>query len=312
MSAGPHAPKRPTSEELSDGVTRLLAEADAALSSSRWAIRNTGSEHVLHRLYDAAALRHCCLLLKEIEQSAQAGQDMTVRLTGRAFVEAWLVAVYLHFGGYDALTRIIQDTRKQTEATAKGLKDFNQQLARDKAKALADLAKVQKTNAGISKWNESHPKQPPKPLLDEPHIPQLAPIHIDLSGRIADFTGFTAQDLPLSDVVAALTKLGPEKGFAKETFAPIYLLYRMLSASATHPTVHIYDSYFRHSYFVRTAPEPDSPLSSMSTLITALYSTALLTGWVLSDPEHPAPVANQIRDLLQPDPTGQSGWAPGQ
>jgi hypothetical protein len=123
MTAGPW----PTYNELSEAVARLLAEADAALSSNRWAIRNIGSEHVRHRLYDAAALRHCCLLLKEIEQAVRAGQEMTVRLVGRAFVEAWVTAVYLHFGGYDALARIVQDTRKQTETTDRELKTFNQQ-----------------------------------------------------------------------------------------------------------------------------------------------------------------------------------------
>jgi hypothetical protein len=296
MTAGPW----PTYNDLSDAVARLLAEADAALSSNRWAIRNTGSEHVRHRLYDAAALRHCCLLLKEIEQAVRAGQEMTVRLAGRAFVEAWVTAVYLHFGGYDALTRIVQDTRKQTETTDRELKAFNQQLAKDKAKAQAKLAKVQKMNAGITKWNQSHPEQPTKPLLEEPHIPQLASVDIDLSDRIADFSEFQARGLPFSEVVAALTKLGPEKGFANETFAPIYLIYRMLSAGGTHPTIHVYDSYFRPSYFVSTAPEPDSPPTRMSTLITALYAVALLIGWVLSEPGHSTPVASQLRDQLQP------------
>jgi hypothetical protein len=119
MTAGPWR----TYNDLSKDVARLLAEADAALSSNRWAIRNTGAKHVFHRLYDAAALRHCCLLLKEIEQSVRAGQDMTVRLAGRALVEAWITAVYLHFGGYDALIKIVQDTLK-TPFTARLAPDW--------------------------------------------------------------------------------------------------------------------------------------------------------------------------------------------
>lgn len=307
MTAGPWL----TYNDLSEDVARLLDEVDAALSSNRWAIRNTGSEHVRHRLYDAAALRHCCLLLKEVEQSVRAGQEMTVRITGRAFIEAWVTAVYLHFGGYEALTRIVQDTLKQTETTDKELQRFNQQLAKDKAKAEARLAKVRKDNAGISKWNDTHPDQPPKSLLEEPHIPQLVPADIDLSDRIADFPDLTPRDLRFSEVVEKLTKLGPEKGFANETFAPIYLIYRMLSGVGTHPTIHVYDSYFRPSYFVSTAPEPNRPATSMYTLTTALYAAALLTGWVLSKPGHPTPVANRLRDHLEPDLTDQSGWAPG-
>lgn len=306
MTAGPW----PTYNDLSEDVARLLAEADTALSSNRWAILNTRSEHVLHRLYAAAAVRHCCLLLKEIEQSVRIGQDMTVRLAGRALLEAWIAAVYLHFGGYDALTKIIQDTRRETEKLDNEIKAFNQQLAKAKAEAPAKLAKIQKANAGITSWNENHPGKTPKPLLEEPHVPQLAPIKIDLSSRIAHFSDFPSRDLPVSEMVAALTKLGREKGFAKETFAPIYLLYRMLSTGGTHTNIHIYDSYFRYGYFTTTAPEPDTPPRSLSTLITSVYSVALLTEWVLSDPHQPTPVASRLRDLLQPDPTGRSGWAP--
>ncbi len=53
-----------------------------------------------------------------------------------------------------------KDTLEQTGATDKELKAFDQQVANDKAKARARLAKVQKINAGISKWHDSHPEQP--------------------------------------------------------------------------------------------------------------------------------------------------------
>lgn len=88
---------------------------------------------------------------------------MTVRITGRTFIEAWATAVYLYFGGYDALAWIVQDTLEQTRTTDAELKAFNQRLAKDKARAQARLAKVQKVNARISKWNDSHPEQPPQP-----------------------------------------------------------------------------------------------------------------------------------------------------
>lgn len=52
----------------------------------------------LHRYYDAAALRHCCQLLKDIEISSAARQEMAVRILGCVFLEAWLAAVYIHFG----------------------------------------------------------------------------------------------------------------------------------------------------------------------------------------------------------------------
>lgn len=307
MTAGPWR----TYNDLSEDVARLLAEADAALSSNRWAIRNTGSKDVFHRLYDAAALRHCCLLLKEIEQSVRSGARPD-RPPGRARPRGGVD--YSRLPPLRRLRRPRQDRPGHPQGnrnTGKELKAFDRQLAKAKAEAQAKLAKVQKTNAAITRWNQNHPDQPPKPLLDEPHIPQLAPTGIDLSGRVADFSRFTARGLPVNEMVAALTKLGPEKGFANEDFAPIYLLYRMLSTGGAHANIHIYESYFRHSYFITTAPEPDSPPIRIWTLTTALYSVALLTRWALSEPDHPTPVANLLRDLLQPDPTGRSGWAPG-
>ena len=67
---------------------------------------------------------------------------------------------HLYFGGYDALTRIVQDTLEQARTIGKELKALDRQVAKDKAKAQARLAKVQKINAGISTWNDSHPEQP--------------------------------------------------------------------------------------------------------------------------------------------------------
>ncbi|HEX9539819.1 MAG TPA: hypothetical protein VGA04_16805 [Streptosporangiaceae bacterium] len=80
-------PTKSTSEELSDGAQRLLAEVDAALNGSAFAILNNQTRGTLHRYYDAAALRHCCQLLKDIELSTEAGQEMTVRILARAFIE---------------------------------------------------------------------------------------------------------------------------------------------------------------------------------------------------------------------------------
>jgi hypothetical protein len=67
---------------------------------------------------------------------------------------------------------------------------------------------------------------------------------VDLSARIADFGGCEARPLPVSDLVDLLTKLGKEKGFGHGSFRPVYLIYRVLSAIGTHPTLNILDSYF--------------------------------------------------------------------
>jgi hypothetical protein len=307
----PAAQPEPTAEEVAESVVGLLAEVDAALSSSRWTFLDTGSDGVKHRLYDGAALRHCCLLLEQIAQCVAADQDLAVHILGRAHLEAWLFAMYLHFGRHDALTRIAQDTLKGLEASEHANKEFNERLARAKKKAEQSLAKVIETNAGISQWNKDHPDRPPKPLLDEPHVPALRPTGLDLSDRITDFVGLHARVLPVSEVVDKLTKLGEEKGFARDEFAPLYLIYRMLSSGAAHPTLNVYDSYFVPSgSFVHIAPRPVTESAMLPTLITALYSTAYLAGWVLGDAGWPAPVAQKVRIRFEPDPSGQASWAP--
>ena len=62
-------PAPPTSDELADGAIRLLAEAHAALSGPQFAVLNVRTPGTPYRYY-AAAARHCCLLLLEIEQAA--------------------------------------------------------------------------------------------------------------------------------------------------------------------------------------------------------------------------------------------------
>ena len=304
-------PSEPSAEEIAESVAGLLAEVDTALSSDRWAFLDTGSDNVKYQLYEAAALRHCCLLLEQIAQAVAANQDLSVRILGRAHLEAWLYAMYLHFGKNDALTRMAQDTVRGLEASDQANKQFDERLAKEKKKAKNRLSKVLKANAGISHWNADHPDQPPKPLLEEPHVPRLRPTGIDLRDRIADFNGVKGQALPVSEVVDALTKLGAQRGFAKESFTPLYLIYRVVSASSVHPTLNVLDSYFtRPGSFVHVARRPVHESTMLSTLITALYSTAYLAGWVLGDADWPAPVAYQVRTRFEPDPSGQASWAP--
>ena len=302
----------PTSDELADGAVRLLAEAHAALSSDHFAISDTAPDMV-YRYYHAAAVRHCCLLLTEIEQSAAARQEMTVRILGRVFIEAWLTSLYLHFGGHDALLRLEQDTVHQVELTDRDLKDFDARLARAKEKAAAKADKVSKANTGITGWNAANPDLPGKPLIPEPRIPQLTPTGIDISKRLTeDLAGITARSLPLTEIIDRLTELGPEKGFAQETFRPVYILYRMLSAGAVHANINVYDAYYQPGPPDMAAPIPVNGESLiMNTRITALYSTAFLLGWVCLGAGITAPVAVELRKRLEPDPTSHVGWAPG-
>ena len=223
----PQAP--PSSAQVAQGVIDLLGEVDEAFSSDKWAILDSGRQHSTWLLYDGAALRHCCRLLYEIEVAAAAGLELSVRMLGRAHMEAWLVALYIHFGGYEALLKVAQDARHSLEGIEFEARQFDEWLAAEKIAARKSGTKVAKTNGGIAQWNEKNPDVPPKPLLDEPYMPQLSSTGLDLSSLIDGFGPHEAQGLSMSEIVDTLTKWGPEKGFSRESFRPIYLIYRTLS-----------------------------------------------------------------------------------
>lgn len=171
---------------------------------------------------------------------------------------------------------------------------------------------IDAANAGITIWNERHPEEAPKAVLGEPFISRQPKAGIDLTTRIADFEGLQEQGLSLSEVTDALTKLGPERGFARENFAQLYLHYRLISSASVHPTLHLYDSYFEppRGCFVHTTARLTGESVIVVTWGTALYATALYAGWVLRDADQSAPVADEIRARLEPDPDA-AGWSPG-
>jgi hypothetical protein len=147
----------PTSEQVAQGVIDLLGEVDEAFNSDRWAILDSRRQHATWLLYDGAALRHCCRLLYEIEVAATAGLELSVRMLGRAHMEAWLVALYIHFGGYEALLRVAQDARHSLEGIELEARQFDAWLAAEKTAARKSGRKVAKTNGGIAQWNEKNP-----------------------------------------------------------------------------------------------------------------------------------------------------------
>jgi hypothetical protein len=185
----------PSSAQVGQGVIDLLGEVDEAFSSDRWAILDSGRQHATWLLYDGAALRHCCRLLYEIEVAAAAGLELLVRMLGRAHMEAWLVALYVHFGGYEALLKVAQDARHSLEGIELEARQFDEWLAAERTAARKSGRKVAKTNGGIAQWNEKNPDVPPKPLLDEPYVPQLSSTGLDLSSLIEGFGPHEAQGL---------------------------------------------------------------------------------------------------------------------
>jgi len=301
----------PMDAELADGSRRLLDEVDSALRGSAFAIINHQTRGTILRYYDAAALRHCCLLLKDIETCSAAGQEMTVRILGRVFMEAWFTALYIHFGGYDAFEQIAQSTVYHVALVDRALKNFDAQIRHTKKRAKEKDKAASRTNAGKTRWNQANPSQPPKQLLDKPYIPTLNPTGIDVSRRInQDLKGVEPKALPVEEITQRLTKLGPAKGFAQETFEPLYLWYRIFSAGSLHATLNVYDAYYQPGHFDRAAAEPTDASLMPQVRITALYCTAFLVGSVLPDAGIAAPVAIELRSRYEPDPSHAS-WTPG-
>jgi hypothetical protein len=300
------------SEQLSDGVVRLLAEVDDAFAANQWAVLDRGSEHVTWLLYDGAALRHCCRLLYEMDIAAAAGLEFAVRLLARAHLEAWLAGLYIHYGGFEAVERVAQDTRYSLEGTNNEASQFDQWLTAEHRSARRRARNVEKANEQIAQWNKTNPERPAKTLLNQPHVPQLQPTGLDLSERIAAFGEYEARALPVSEIVDALTKLALEKGFGLESFRPLYLIYRVLSTIGAHASLNILEAYLmpgESGRFIRIAPQPTNGSMIDSARITALHSTAFLARAVLGEQGTPTPVADEIEAWLRPDPSGRSAWA---
>jgi len=299
----------PTPELVRDGVARLWDEVDSALSSARWEFKRGGGDHTTWLLYDAAALRHCCLLLFEIQRAADAELELAVRTLWRNHTESWLVAMYIHFGGYPAFQRIAQDSRRNFEALEHDREGFLQKLAADKKAAQASASKVKQINKSKTKWNSANPKGPRKQLRPVPHVPQLVPRDPGLNNIIDLYGALDPQAISVSEIVDTLTKLGPEKGFSRESLRPIYHIYRMQSATGPHPTLTVLDSYFGPGETWRTVPALVTPAVRGFALPGVLQATAFLASRVLGDQGSPTPVADGLHLWLAPEPDGGAPWA---
>ncbi|MFI6690053.1 hypothetical protein [Streptomyces sp. NPDC050485] len=300
-----------TADDVSALVPLLLAEVKQAFDSSHWALVNSGTERVKWRVYAGAALSHCCRLLAEMEAAGRAQQEMAVRLLGRAHLEAWVVCLYIHLGEYSALERLGQAEVRHLDGLQQEADTIDVKLAADRKEARRRRKKVEKANAGIARWNEANPTEVAKSLHELPHVPQLKPINIGLSQVIAEFGSLTAQKLPVSEMVDTLTKWGPARGFAEESFRSLYFYYRLLSGLGAHATMAVLDQYVptgASDSFVKVKASPS--LGTTADLpCMALYATAYAAEYVLSAQGCDTPVADRIEatlSALYPDPAGRS------
>jgi hypothetical protein len=75
-------------------------EVDQAFAQDNWMF--LGTREVLPKPYAGAALRHCNVLLREMDEARVEGREATVPVLARAHWETWLVGMYLVCAGEEA------------------------------------------------------------------------------------------------------------------------------------------------------------------------------------------------------------------
>jgi hypothetical protein len=82
-----------------------------------------------------------------MDLAARSGQEFSVRLLQRAHIEAWLTGLYIHYGGFAAVTRVAQDTLHHLQAAGNEAAAIDQWLAGE-VKWLEDRGWLRRTAAG--------------------------------------------------------------------------------------------------------------------------------------------------------------------
>ncbi len=303
-----------TTQELIGLGENLISEISGELSSNRWAIWNGGSKNQKYLIYSAASLRNCAKLLEELLAAATDSREMTLRIVGRAHIEAFIYSLYLHQGGYEALLRIMANAKSLNIRLANDLEEWNQWLTSERSRTKKRLRRIRKHNENLKLRNQILDESHQLHLVDEPHLPRANFAQIDLDVIRESPKDVNPQVLSVIDVIHLLSGLGATKGFSKESFIPIYHVYRVLSSVGPHPTPYVFDAYIMSQFdaaFIRTVSSPKPPSSVNQTLVNALFSTALLSEWILNADEEHAPVSRAIRQSLEPDAGDLKGWTPG-
>ena len=301
---------------MSAVATALWDEIDSALRTDAWAVLDYGSDASIHRFYIAAALRHCAALMLELDHAISAGLTFLVRSAQRAHLEAFLYALYLHFGGVTALDRLIADARKEVRTTRRAVIQFNRGLAASKRRASKRFAETEATNVEIRQWNDEHPDNQPRPEKPLPHVPVLPPVPHDvrrnLRARERLFATNEPKRLSVQQVVDSLTKLTLTTGIGRESFEPLYLMYRILSSIGPHPGIIVYDSYAAktspHSAFIRAIQTPRSDDLTSNFSGSSIWATAMLACHVLGSAGCKTPVADATVQAVEASLARDGEW----
>lgn len=150
----------------------LLAEIDAILSSNAWVIYDQGEVSTKVKAYGAASLRHSARLTREIMDAVSQNQELTLRILGRAQIEALLFGLYVHYGGAYALGKMAGDLRQANETLIDEFRRWNRWLVRERFRTLRLTRRLEKQNAKIYMKNLVAGVEKQIPLRELPYVPR--------------------------------------------------------------------------------------------------------------------------------------------
>jgi hypothetical protein len=277
---------------------------------------NDGRDTSVHKAYTACALANCSNLLAELTKAMIDGQEMTVRTMSRVQTEAFLIGAYVTFGGMEALRELHRASKSEDVTLRNELDRFNKFIKLLSKKARARRRKVRKANANLFVAIERGDKALAAKLLAEPPEPRLnltdsAIAHLEAINPDLDEWA-SGEGIKLKEVVEWLTKEGPKRGFATQSFEPIYHIYRVASQIGVHTSLTVIEHYMRLSteggYFsTRQTPATKRGVHDQF-LWDATFSTAQLSEWAFVVLGWETPVASEVRALLEPGVDVMSGW----
>ena len=302
MTESAHAPagegaSRPTDAELPGLIAQVITEVREALASDRWVV--LPNDRMVAAVHAAAGLSHCCVLAEEIVSAHDRGSEMTGRILSRALFETWLVSVYIHHGGVEALIAVGDAYHHSLQVQNEVVRVHDDQLRTARSKVRKRNAKIAKTNQGIEEWNRRHPDQSPKQLHEQIPEPAGVLIGLDLSEGLRRIPTRSPKPLPLMTLVDRLRRLTREAGKEESFDAAYHLAYRGLSSLGAHANLFVLNSYLddRGGQAILIRLRSDSAVSSSfgsPNLNMALLLTAQLSSLVLGSRDCPCQISDAV------------------
>jgi hypothetical protein len=266
----------------SDLAAALVAEIASALGRDRWAVRPTASG--ILRLYCGASLTHTANLMIQIQAAANREEEIVARILGRAQFEAYLIGLYLHYGGEEALDALASDYRHSLKAWAHDIDNYRAMVAAEKERISRRNERIRRANRHRTARNLKYPDCEPLELIPELAEPTFESIDLDLSAPLLRWSHVRPADLPLREVVGRLNRLLREDGDRAAAMELTYnYVYRSLSTFGAHTNVNVLDGYItgRERNFRRVSAKTTNPPMAGAVAGGAIVLCAFLAQSVL-------------------------------